>query len=70
MMNLVHQRSICEGALGFDTVCGVLGLGPTYANGGGFDYITIPDGQCDYPSSTTTAVATDTADRYCGTSFK
>merc|ERR1711970_725029 len=58
------------GLLGFDTVCGVLGIVAPYTNGGGFDYITIPDGQCDYPSTTTPAIATDTADRYCGTSFK
>ena len=58
------------GALGFDTVCGVVGVGSTYAKGGGFDYITIPNGQCAYPSTTGTAVPTVTADRYCGTSFK
>ena len=70
MITLVHHRSIFEGLLGFDTVCGVLGIVAPYTNGGGFDYITIPDGQCDYPSTTTPAIATDTADRYCGTSFK
>ena len=58
------------GALGFDTVCGVKGVGPTYAKGGGFDYITIPNGQCDYPSAAGTAVTTIPADRYCGTAFK
>jgi len=57
------------GALGFDTVCGVKGVGPTYAKGGGFDYITIPNGQCDYPSAAGTAVTTIPADRYCGTAF-
>ena len=64
------MASLLLGALGFDTVCGVPGIGPTYDTGGGYDYIHIPDGQCAYPSTTTTAVPTLTADRYCGTAFK
>ena len=64
--NIIH---INTGALGFDTVCGVPALN-SGANGGGYDYVSIPDGQCDYPSSTTPAIATKTADRYCGTAFK
>eukprot|EP00091_Calanus_sinicus_P007663 TRINITY_DN1883_c0_g1_i6.p1 TRINITY_DN1883_c0_g1~~TRINITY_DN1883_c0_g1_i6.p1 ORF type:complete len:229 (+),score=30.65 TRINITY_DN1883_c0_g1_i6:676-1362(+) len=55
------------GALGFDTVCGVKGIGATYANGGGFDYITIPNGRCSSPP--TTVATTVTVDRYCGTEF-
>jgi len=55
------------GALGWDTNCGVPGL--TLANGGSYDYITLPSGQCDYPSTIATAVTTVNNDRYCGTSF-
>ena len=59
---------IHSGALGWDTNCGVPGL--TLANGGSYDYITLPSGQCDYPSTIATAVTTVNNDRYCGTSFK
>jgi len=53
-----------------DTNCGVPGLiGPAFANGGAFDHIVIPDGQCDSPLANA-VVATEPNDRYCGTSFK
>ena len=55
--------------MGFDAVCGLTGTN-SGTNGGGFDYVNIPDGQCDYPSASTTPVETKTADRYCGTALR
>merc|ERR1719483_761613 len=53
--------------VGWDVNCGVPGLGVD--KGGAYDYITIPNGQCDYPSTIATAVITVSNDRYCGTAF-
>ena len=65
----VYNGIAAIGDLGFDVVCGVPGL-DSGINGGGFDYVTIPDGQCDYPVGSSTAVVTKSADRYCGTALK
>jgi len=57
------------GTLGVDTNCGLPALTAPYANGGSYDYIEIPDGQCDSPVSNAVAT-TETNDRYCGTSLR
>jgi len=58
-----------NGINGVDTFCGHPGLIAPMTNGGGFDYIEIPDGQCDSPVGA--AVATlETNDRYCGASLR
>jgi len=54
------------GKLGFDTKCGYPGTAPGALNGGGYDYIEIPNGQCDSPVSNA-ITPTVSADRYCGT---
>jgi len=41
----------------------------TATSGGGYDYIEIANGQCDSPVAPNTIETTDTADRFCGTSF-
>ena len=46
----------------------ILGL-PTYANGGAYDHVVIPGGQCESPTTAGAAIA-DTVfshDRYCNT---
>jgi len=53
------------GALGVDTNCGNAGLA-TYANGGAFDHIVIPGGQCNTPAAAAINVLND---RYCGTAL-
>jgi len=64
-----------NGALGFDTACGNVGIGLTIAisgtghtNGGSYDYVMIPGGDCA-PVSGTIASTGKGADRYCGTQF-
>jgi len=57
------------GVKGFDTNCGRPGI-TAFAKGGSFDYVMIPDGQCDSPDPTGAVYGTlETNDRYCGTSF-
>jgi len=65
----VYNGLLTNGAVGWDTHCGAVGLGAG-ANGGGYDYITIPNGQCNYPSTIAVAVITVSNDRYCGTEFQ
>jgi len=56
------------GIAGLDTNCGVPGLLGTYVNGGSYDHVVIPGGQCEAPSPTGAAVAnTFSHDRYCNT---
>ena len=43
-----------------------LGLTPLIANGGAFDHIVIPGGQCNTPAA---AAITVLNDRYCGTAL-
>ena len=44
------------------------GLLGTYVNGGSYDHVVIPGGQCEAPSPTGAAVAnTFNHDRYCNT---
>ena len=66
---LTHLSSKHSGTLGWDTNCGAVGIAAG-DNGGGYDYITIPNGQCDFPSTIATAVTTISNDRYCGTEFQ
>merc|ERR1719312_207971 len=56
------------GIEGLDTNCGAPGVLP-FANGGGFDHVVIPAGQCESPT-TAGAVVADIVfshDRYCNT---
>jgi len=53
--------------IGLDTNCGAPGL-LAYANGGAYDHILIPGGQCDSPAANAVA-ATFLFDRYCNTQF-
>jgi len=55
------------GTLGVDTNCGYEGT-QALANGGAFDHITIPGGQCNSPV-VNAVVALALNDRYCGTSL-
>jgi len=50
--------------LGVDTNCGVGGV--LIANGGAFDHIVIPGGQCNTPAAAAINVLND---RYCGTAL-
>jgi len=53
--------------VGLDTRCGAPGL-LAYANGGSFDHIVIPAGQCEAPTTAGVAVTnTHSHDRYCNT---
>jgi hypothetical protein len=52
------------GELGVDTNCGAAGLTAPFANGGAFDHIVIPGGQCN-----NNVAITVLNDRYCGTAF-
>jgi len=65
----VYNGISANGAKGFDTNCGYFGVDGTATSGGGYDYIEIANGQCDSPVAPATIETTDTADRYCGTSF-
>ena len=58
-----------NGINGVDTNCGHPALQAPMANGGGFDYVEIPDGQCDSPVGAALAT-TETNDRYCGAEFR
>ena len=58
-----------NGINGVDTNCGHPALQAPMTNGGGFDYIEIPDGQCDSPVGAALAT-TETNDRYCGAEFR
>ena len=68
--------------IGLDTNCGVpggvyssvvfswwylLGLLGTYVNGGSYDHILIPGGQCDSPAANAVLAANFLFDRYCQT---
>merc|ERR1711962_28073 len=64
-----------KGELGWDTNCGALGLGNDealsgtgWANGGSYDFVTIPSGICAPPSPIIASTGQPT-DRYCGTAF-
>jgi len=65
----VFNGIAANGAKGFDTLCGYEGHNAEATSGGGYDYIEIPNGQCDSPYPATDIEATETNDRYCGTSF-
>jgi len=52
--------------IGLDTHCGVPGVG-TLANGGAYDHILIPGGQCDSPAANAVLAANFLFDRYCHT---
>lgn len=65
----VFNGIAANGALGFDTNCGFEGHNAPATAGGGYDYIEIPNGQCDSPSPAAAIETTETNDRYCGTSF-
>jgi len=52
--------------IGLDTNCGVPGLA-TLANGGAYDHILIPGGQCDSPAANAVLAANFLFDRYCNT---
>jgi len=52
---------------GLDTKCGSPGVSG-YANGGAYDHVVIPGGQCNSPL-TNAVVATFLFDRYCGSQF-
>jgi len=63
------------GTHGYDTDCGVLGIGDGiaitgsgWAQGGNYDYITIPSGTCAPPSPAIVSTGQPN-DRYCGTEF-
>merc|ERR1712002_851345 len=63
------------GVLGFDTNCGALGTGAgtefsgtAKANGGSYDFVTIPSGICAPPSPAIASTG-QPIDRYCGTAF-
>ena len=62
------------GTSGVDTACGVPGFQATFANGNGgaYDHIIIPDGQCNSPitPAAPAVVATFEVDRYCGTALR
>jgi len=58
-----------NGINGVDTNCGHPALQAPMTKGGGYDYIEIPDGQCDSPVGAALAV-TETNDRYCGAEFR
>jgi len=54
--------------IGLDTNCGAPGLVGGYANGGAYDHVVIPAGQCENPNTQGANVAnTFSFDRYCGT---
>jgi len=53
--------------IGLDTNCGVPGLLGTYVNGGSYDHILIPGGQCDSPAANAVLAANFLFDRYCQT---
>jgi len=68
----IFQMSLpnaANGINGVDTNCGHPALQAPMANGGGFDYVEIPDGQCDSPVGAALAT-TETNDRYCGAEFR
>merc|ERR1712013_597453 len=58
-----------NGINGVDTNCGHPALQAPMVKGGGFDYVEIPDGQCDSPVGAALAT-TETNDRYCGAEFR
>jgi len=66
------------GLLGWDTNCGNLGNGIIiaaginglgYVNGGHYDYVNIPGGNCQ-PTASGTASTGQPVDRYCGTALR
>lgn len=65
----IYNGIAANGAKGWDTNCGYAGHDGVLTSGGGFDYVEIPNGQCNSPVSPATIQTTDTIDRYCGTSF-
>jgi len=52
--------------IGLDTNCGAPGV-TAYANGGAYDHIVIPGGQCNSPVNGAVVANTFTFDRYCNT---
>jgi len=56
------------GELGVDTNCGSPGI-TNYANGGAYDHIVIPGGQCNSPLSAAIPAINVLNDRYCGTAL-
>ena len=54
--------------LGVDTNCGAEGS-TLIANGGAFDHIVIPGGQCNTPAPAALAPLNVLNDRYCGTAL-
>jgi hypothetical protein len=58
------------GTTAVDTACGIVGFtSTTIVNGGAFDHIVIPDGQCNSPVANGVPLTNQENDRYCGTSF-
>eukprot|EP00090_Calanus_glacialis_P019172 TRINITY_DN29510_c0_g1_i1.p1 TRINITY_DN29510_c0_g1~~TRINITY_DN29510_c0_g1_i1.p1 ORF type:complete len:427 (-),score=76.48 TRINITY_DN29510_c0_g1_i1:137-1417(-) len=62
------------GSTGLDTACGVPGFQATFTkgNGGAYDHIIIPDGQCNSPitpAAPVVVVKSFEVDRYCGTAL-
>jgi len=61
----IPNGDVANGLLGVDTNCGSEGL-THHANGGAFDHIVIPGGQCNTPAINAINVLND---RYCGTAL-
>jgi len=61
----VPGATAANGLLGVDTNCGAAG-NTLITNGGAFDHIVIPGGQCNTPAINAIAVLND---RYCGTAL-
>lgn len=64
----VPGGAVANGVLGVDTNCGAAG-NVLIGNGGAFDHIVIPGGQCNTPPAATPAAINVLNDRYCGTAL-